>query len=1350
MIYPTIIYIIYYTLGLNRTQLQSLAKNTEILNKVTSAVSNPNTSEEKLILIGKSYTTETLKTALAQSNLKKAQIKTILSASGLHGKLLKTTAAEIANAAAANTLAKEQSKAAASSLSMGGALKGLGIRMKEAAASFLAFLSAHPMGWVALAAGAIAGIVAGIKQYRQHISEAAAEARQTADEITNSYRELNSSVSGMKHRYAELAQGINQVTGENEKLTTEEYTEFLNLSNQLAELFPSLTRSYNDNGDAILNLSGDVNTITGSLNRLVEAEKALAEQEIMDKMPDILKGYNQDYSDMLKELTRKKEWQDKLQTAYDSLQDIDKLYNSRVYNSDDVLTLDGYHQTREVLRELGIAYSIVDESTKDPSTFGLVSFSLTDYEEALKEISSALHKAEKDVSNYNNKIKAENADFNKYLNTWLTQDWAYISLQDSDMQNVIREMLFNTDWLAEARADGVNTGNWDEVSEWLEENYILAIANIDDSTVKSALSELYSPPSNNETVQEYTDRLDSVFKAVRAYCNKNGIKLPLGIENQTDTINELTDIVKAKLHDAFDYKVGELTFEELQIAANLKISENGFLTWDGLIARIEEAKHSIADTKNFIPDISSSISTIATQLAPQFTELGRLYSEIFRTDGNGNEIFSLDSIDNNTLESLRKSFAEIGEEIGVTFDPSQLEPFFAVLTNGGSETEVQQAFNDLATAYLYSTGTLEQLNNETAKAIQKQLEQMGVTNAEAVVTEALALKNEELALSKKYLAENGSELTEATDSETLAFMAEQAEAGNCSSTLAALQLQKLLANETLLDTEADINNVMALAKASGIATGALSELIRLKAVQEKAEAEGITNTLAYSMLADRIRTLQQDFQDEVTNFQFNPVSIEYKAPDSSKSSSSSSASKQAETDWKALLDKETDLLEKQLAANLITFKEYTDKRRQITEDYYRDGKIKAEEYYDALESMYANQLSLHDRAVNAVTDRLDEEIDRLKKQKEAIENSYQVRIDAIQGEIDALNKANDARKEQIDLEKAQYEAERARNQRVNRIYNGGQFIYEADMEAVRDAEDDLADKEIRLNISCLETQVESLKAEMENATKSLDIQIEALESYKDKWNEISAIYAEQQDKLIAAEIMGSEWERDVLNGRLDTLRSFTEQYIALQQAQADAAANAARIRADANAGNTAGGKVGDTPYKQSLGTTDGKNPGKDDGLPQSPSTSTIGIGTAGFNISSRFHTTMARFHGGLDEGYATVPGLFAPAGRSLSILQKLAGENLLPNELPAILQHGELVITPEQQHNIIANAERYCSFSAISNGHTAPYSDKASQIHIDSLTISCPNVTNHSGAEYILKSLERLPLDNIQHSHRRK
>ncbi|MBD5537768.1 MAG: hypothetical protein HDQ99_19385, partial [Lachnospiraceae bacterium] len=255
-------------------------------------------------------------------------------------------------------------------------------------------------------------------------------------------------------------------------------------------------------------------------------------------------------------------------------------------------------------------------------------------------------------------------------------------------------------------------------------------------------------------------------------------------------------------------------------------------------------------------------------------------------------------------------------------------------------------------------------------------------------------------------------------------------------------------------------------------------------------------------------------------------------------------------------------------------------------------------------------------------------------------------------------------------------------------------------------------------------------------------------------NEISGIYEEQQNKLIAAEILGSDWESQVLNGRLDTLRSFTEQYIALQQAQADAAANAARIKAEAASGNATSGNVGNAPTVQNVkqtGTGTGKGNEGNAASQQKPLLIAGRSKVAGSssNAPSLFYATMARFHGGLDEGYATAPGQSTPANPSLALLQKLADENLLPNELPAILQHGELVITPEQQRNIIANTQRYCSLSSANGGYASQYSGEASQIHIDSLTISCPNVTNNSGAEYILKSLERLPLDNIQHSHRR-
>ncbi|MBQ7780541.1 MAG: hypothetical protein IJ405_00735 [Lachnospiraceae bacterium] len=289
------------------------------------------------------------------------------------------------------------------------------------------------------------------------------------------------------------------------------------------------------------------------------------------------------------------------------------------------------------------------------------------------------------------------------------------------------------------------------------------------------------------------------------------------------------------------------------------------------------------------------------------------------------------------------------------------------------------------------------------------------------------------------------------------------------------------------------------------------------------------------------------------------------------SSSFSSSASKSETDYKSLLDRETSLLEKQLDANLITFSDYLDKRKSLLDDYYTAGKITAEEYYDGLSSLYESQLSSYDKVVNAVTNRIDKEIDTLEKQKEVIEESYQFKMDAVQAQIDALNKENETRKEQIALEQAQYEAERARNQRSVKQFVNGQFVYTADMNEVKAAEENLAEQEQQMEIFLLEDQIASLEQEMENATASLDNQISALEAYKEQWSEISSVYEEQQNALIAAEILGADWEAQVLSGRLATLQAFTNQYIALQQAQANAAAQATQTPTPpANNSNTGG------------------------------------------------------------------------------------------------------------------------------------------------------------------------------------
>ena len=225
--------------------------------------------------------------------------------------------------------------------------------------------------------------------------------------------------------------------------------------------------------------------------------------------------------------------------------------------------------------------------------------------------------------------------------------------------------------------------------------------------------------------------------------------------------------------------------------------------------------------------ISDSIKQISEQVEPQFSKLKEAYQDIFTIE-DGKEVFSLDKVDTSMLEDLRSTFAEIEEEVGVTFDTTELEKFFNVLTNGNStEQQVQTAFDDLATSYLYSTDVLSNLNDTTVEAIAKQLESLGLTNAESIATEILATN-------KALLAETGEDLSSAT-AETINSLIEEngalTEEGlvldETTQKIVEYWMQKQLANGTL-DTVGDIKQLEGLCDALGISCNALRNYIYFK------------------------------------------------------------------------------------------------------------------------------------------------------------------------------------------------------------------------------------------------------------------------------------------------------------------------------------------------------------------------------------------------------------------------------------------------------------------------------------------------------------------------------------------
>lgn len=365
--------------------------------------------------------------------------------------------------------------------------------------------------------------------------------------------------------------------------------------------------------------------------------------------------------------------------------------------------------------------------------------------------------------------------------------------------------------------------------------------------------------------------------------------------------------------------------------------------------------------------------------------------------------------------------------------------------------------------------------------------------------------------------------------------------------------------------------------------------------------------------------------------------------------------------YKDYIENNMSYLEKALDANKISFGHYSNAVKKMLDDMWREGKISAEQYWSYVQEMLEKQLEVFDATLSAVTTLLDDEIDKLQDEIDLLEDKndalqkqlddydgilsavdkvYQDEIDRLQDEkdllqdkIDAINDANDALDLQYRKEQAIIALKRAQEQRNKKLFNGKEFIFTTDQDAIRDAQEELQDIETEELISRLEDEQEiiqnsidvleeyrqkwqeitdcydtelnrqlaimlfgenyenrilqnriediesfkndyvSIQAQIDDNQSMIDSYNEKIEYYqnlKDQWSAISEAYEKERDRQYAAQVLGAQWEADVLSGRISTLTNFKNEYVALQQAIADAAVASANavVQANQNAANS--------------------------------------------------------------------------------------------------------------------------------------------------------------------------------------
>lgn len=109
--------------------------------------------------------------------------------------------------------------------------------------------------------------------------------------------------------------------------------------------------------------------------------------------------------------------------------------------------------------------------------------------------------------------------------------------------------------------------------------------------------------------------------------------------------------------------------------------------------------------------------------------------------------------------------------------------------------------------------------------------------------------------------------------------------------------------------------------------------------------------------------------------------------------------------------------------------------------------------------------------------------------------------------------------------------------------NWEEMVDKLDPQIVEDFSD--AYYELQKNLDEAEKQIEDLNKRKEEEDEYWDKLIDDLEEYKDQWDDVADIYKDAQDKLMADQILGANWEKDVLEKRLDVLENFKNRYNAL-------------------------------------------------------------------------------------------------------------------------------------------------------------------------------------------------------------
>ena len=619
---------------------------------------------------------------------------------------------------------------------------------------------------------------------------------QNIQSISKEFQNLKSSADEIIPRFAELSNGVDNF-GENISLTDEEYQEFLDLNNKIADMFPELNVGLDSNGNAMLALSGDADTLTESLYALLEVQRQTTNQTIAEGFGGAFKtakNLSETYNDSKADIESKKDY---ISQLYDDAINIIEDENSYSIGAFQKYALNEHEKIYEGANNLRILFNQIGQSdlytslekkyspnrtAQNPTVREIDWHALINDEAFKRAISDAISSFEKQAKDY--EISAEQTwkKLSSSISAVIETNPLYESL-DGELKNMAK--------VISAGVDPSEFESSEEFEQYIQNNILSPLNHVptEAQEVLSQIPDLKKQLKEKDiTSDEFVTQVNEAFSGLFESMDE-------------DTLKNFSDAF-VKGYNAMGIE-GD-GFNE--------VVQNLMSSWTDFTKAVTEATKT---PKTFIDSLSE-----VEYLSNGLNKLAAIYQDI--KDG---ESFDWSSILNN--EDFAAQFEECGEAYS---------SFVETISNSITDIDVcQEAFDNLVTEYILGSGALGSVTEATQDATVSMLKQMGVVNAAEVVEKRLAAIRKKDEVLTKAQAQGSKVNYEA-------LLKEAEGCGIAVQALLDLALKKIMCNDNKIDTKDDIDQIISLANAAGASAVALVKLqqakLALSDVDEKKYNDG--------------------------------------------------------------------------------------------------------------------------------------------------------------------------------------------------------------------------------------------------------------------------------------------------------------------------------------------------------------------------------------------------------------------------------------------------------------------------------------------------------------------------------